>query len=461
MDRTLEALALVRGRVVDSPFTKVVALAEARVGSTLLVDLQPSTPTVWVCVNDDATHAGQDRTSGVWLWVKWCGSRQEGTVDWLQRSRATCCCVLFGNPSRPDQTTGLNRRVQSQHRPTITSVTDRLYSYTPIMSNQPRRIILGFDGIPLTEGLKDRLLEAAISHNALDPQAASIIRNSWTQHTLRYAEEKLLWFRDIASQRSTPSPTNPWGLGFVARRFSQQMRRWHDALSLQVLDNFISNDKPPAAELEWALGKQHYESVGRLHGYRIGFPLFMNALVGLAEQNSPPCRWDVVSTEWSADQIRGVLNPWISRLKEGRHAANRTPMVVANKIRAMETPLPPRYPQLVLYSSIEQRCHIGPVLDAPTKLRAALGLIEMSGGTDSSVIFIGCSVDDHDCLVQFGGVLVRNNTVGASSTLELLERAGYTIPHIGSWTNQHICWASDFSEVISTGYLIDRLSRRE
>lgn len=58
MNRTLETLKLVRRCVLDFSFAKIVALTETRVGSTLLVDLKPSTPTVGVSVNDDATHVG-------------------------------------------------------------------------------------------------------------------------------------------------------------------------------------------------------------------------------------------------------------------------------------------------------------------------------------------------------------------------------------------------------------------
>lgn len=56
MDRALEARELVRHSILDFALPKVLALTETCIGSTLLVDLQPSTPTVWVLVNDDATH---------------------------------------------------------------------------------------------------------------------------------------------------------------------------------------------------------------------------------------------------------------------------------------------------------------------------------------------------------------------------------------------------------------------
>lgn len=213
-------------------------------------------------------------------------------------------------------------------------------------------------------------------------------------------------------------------------------RLWEDVEALRVLQDFNKNDR----HKEWLTGRDYWRYIRDQEG----FGPFMVELVKLTKQNNPACRWDVVCTHWSADQVRGVFDQWLS-LYEG---ADR-PTVIANDIREVETALPSW--ALELHASYEQGT-VGPIQNAIGKLRATEKLLAGPGGR-SQVIYIGFGPFDIQCLSRFGGLIV-GNMMCCNVTAELLREMGFTVPHVQNWRGELICWAHDFYDVLRSGYLI-------
>lgn len=145
------------------------------------------------------------------------------------------------------------------------------------------------------------------------------------------------------------------------------------------------------------------------------------------------CIVHVVSVNWSAAYIRGVLEPW------------GITSIVANEIQ-----LDGSIAALPQDSSPQGREIIGhPKVFATSgdKLEATSDLLNRVGGR--CVGYFGDSTTDLECLDFCGGWVMT--TGGGGSLLRSLRRLGREIPFVSESRDaqSHISWAHDFSEVVA------------
>lgn len=171
---------------------------------------------------------------------------------------------------------------------------------------------------------------------------------------------------------------------------------------------------------------------------RYGFKEFMDHLQSGTSSQSPKVH--VLSVNWSKAYISGVLCGW--------HFSQ----LVANEINSLDGTI--HAPPDVLDGTSSAPDGAGPLVTSDDKLAAAKWLL---GHTEpGSVVYIGDSTTDLECLVAYGGIVMAPD--GRSSLLATLRRLGYEVPHVSESNDQSIRWARDFHEIM-TNHVLASLSR--
>lgn len=141
----------------------------------------------------------------------------------------------------------------------------------------------------------------------------------------------------------------------------------------------------------------------------------------------------VVSVNWSAAYIRGVLEPW------GITSIVANEIQLDGSIAAM--------PQSSNVEDLGNVEHPKVFATSGDKLQATQDLLKRVGGR--CVGYFGDSTTDLECLEFCGGWVVT--TDGGGSLLRSLQRLGRDIPFASESRDaqSHIAWAHDFSEVVA------------
>lgn len=162
---------------------------------------------------------------------------------------------------------------------------------------------------------------------------------------------------------------------------------------------------------------------------RVGFSRWMEAQRGGGDL-APSIH--VVSVNFSASYIRGVLEPWLQNISS----------VIANEVQvdgSITASLQP--PELVTECS-------GALTTSQDKLAVTNHLL--GNGLGPIRLYLGDSTTDLECLIEYGGYALDAD--GRGKLLRTLRRLGYFIPHASSCTSavkaKHICWARDFDEIL-------------
>ncbi|KAL6872311.1 hypothetical protein HDV57DRAFT_520300 [Trichoderma longibrachiatum] len=150
-------------------------------------------------------------------------------------------------------------------------------------------------------------------------------------------------------------------------------------------------------------------------------------------------RVGVISVNWSAAFIRGVLHP----LGEGMP-------VVTNCIARDGTIRGPEgfNGGVRLTTSRDKANVLGELLaKEEEQLRSSSGC--------PTTVYFGDSTTDMECLLKHHGIVIAADAQ-SSSLLQTLERVGVSVPHVGSVQDgegANIAWARDFREVLESGML--------
>ncbi|KAJ4418041.1 hypothetical protein N0V82_005795 [Gnomoniopsis sp. IMI 355080] len=148
----------------------------------------------------------------------------------------------------------------------------------------------------------------------------------------------------------------------------------------------------------------------------------------------------VVSVNWSADYIRGVLEPW------------DITSIIANEIQLDGSIAAIPDCLSTSLSNVEPRKALATSAD---KLGATRHLLQRVGG--QCVGYFGDSTTDLECLHFHGGWVITSD--GGGSLARTLRRLGYNVPCVSEpqGANSDISWAHDFAEVaahITTGRIL-------
>ncbi|KAI9172156.1 CTO1 family protein C17G9.12c [Paramyrothecium foliicola] len=133
----------------------------------------------------------------------------------------------------------------------------------------------------------------------------------------------------------------------------------------------------------------------------------------------------VISVNWSAAFIRGVLQPIDIP-------------VVANEVSGS--------------GKVEGPAFLGGTMtNSEDKLRCLEHILESQGGDKTKMLYFGDSTTDMECLLCGGVAISADETC---SLIKTLRRVGSPVPHIeGAPSRAAVSWARDFYEVLKSGRL--------
>lgn len=159
---------------------------------------------------------------------------------------------------------------------------------------------------------------------------------------------------------------------------------------------------------------------------REGFPNLMEEAARNAWHVS------VLSVNWSASFIRGVLGEWALSA------------VIANEAQADGTIAGPD----ILGGRSEEAL----LTTCSDKARAMKALVQREGLDPEGVVYFGDSVSDTECLTENMGVVISPDT--DSKLMRTFGRIGVDLPYVHhANSSDRLVWASTFKEVLDSRFL--------
>lgn len=263
------------------------------------------------------------------------------------------------------------------------------------------RLILDFDGTITTKDTISHLASAGIAAQKLSRRVQ--LQPKWDRLVKAYLEDY-----DDYKYRFTPSEAKRTRLE-DEKRFLSGLYHVERASLRRVEEAGIFHGMDAAAMRKAGVDALENGDV-QLRG---GF----GRITDLARERGWPV--NVVSVNWSADFVRGVLG---NSVPENNVTANNTRDGIICGPDAL-----------------------GLLVCSPDKLRAMRHL----GGAD---VYFGDSTTDLECLLEAERGVVMGD--GKSSLLHALRRLGFEVPHVGA-TDAKVVWAQSFDEVLDSGMLFN------
>ncbi|EGR46827.1 uncharacterized protein TRIREDRAFT_122860 [Trichoderma reesei QM6a] len=160
-------------------------------------------------------------------------------------------------------------------------------------------------------------------------------------------------------------------------------------------------------------------------------------------------RVGVISVNWSAAFIQGVLHP----LGDGIP-------IITNCISSDGTIKGPEgFNGGVRLTTSRDKANVLGELLAKEEQLLLLHSPSSSSGSPPTTVYFGDSTTDMECLLKHHGIVIAADAQ-SSSLLQTLERVGVSVPHVGSVQDNddggggaNIAWARDFREVLESRVL--------
>lgn len=276
----------------------------------------------------------------------------------------------------------------------------------PTDSRMVQHIIFDFDGTITEDDTIGNIAQAALQWRR-SPEGGGInLEKDWQSIIEAYIQ-------DLAAYDLTQPPEQQRATWEQERVYLHGRRVVEEASLARIQAAGIFTGSSADGRLFQA-GRRDRES-GRTR-IREGFGNYMAILV------ARNVNVHIVSVNWSASYIKGVLEPW------------GITSVIANELQ--------------VDGSIAAPSSTGPFKALATssdKLEATRNLLGTMEG--QCLCYIGDSTTDLECLGEFGGYAVTSD--GGGSLLKALRRLGHRVPHVSAPDDAqpHVLWARDFTEI--------------
>lgn len=277
-----------------------------------------------------------------------------------------------------------------------------------------QHIIFDFDGTITEEDTIGNIAHAALEWRRTPDGGRVDLTQDWQQIVRGYMQ-------DLAAYDTTQPPEQQRTTWQQERDYLRGRRVVEETSLARVRESgifagFSADDRLVEA------GRRDRET-GRTR-IRVGFAVYLT----LARARNHNVH--VVSVNWSAAYIRGVLEPW------------DITSIVANEIQLDGSIA------ASLDSVPESLSSVGPLKALATsfdKLEATKHLLQTVGG--QCIGYFGDSTTDMECLKFFGGWVITSD--GGGSLARTLRRLDNNVPRISEprGPESHISWAHDFTEV--------------
>ncbi|KAH0491545.1 hypothetical protein TgHK011_002970 [Trichoderma gracile] len=295
-------------------------------------------------------------------------------------------------------------------------------------------LIFDFDG---TITAKDTIFQLAQSAISLQTKRSSNnsgnppLQTKWDAIVQAYADQHAAYaesFSPPKHERCTPAQE----LAYLA--------------SLKDTEN-ASLDRVDGSGLFGGLTSEDLFRMGR-HSVESGAVVVRDGFVEMVRlARDKGWRVGVISVNWSAAFIQGVLHP----VGEGIP-------IVTNCISSDGTIHGPEgFNGGVRLTTSRDKANVLGELLAKEEEQQLLLHSSSSSSSGSPTVYFGDSTTDMECLLKHHGIVIAADAL-SSSLLQTLERVGVSVPHVGSVQDcdddgANIAWARDFREVLESRVL--------
>ncbi|KAG8159337.1 hypothetical protein KVR01_010998 [Diaporthe batatas] len=326
----------------------------------------------------------------------------------------------------------------------------------PGNSNMALELIFDFDGTITEADSIASVVDAALSHHkALSPtETFASLTDAW-HHIVRSYLAELDSYHGILDS-TVLGHHHPSSLQVAKAQFSNgQRRRIEQASLLRVQDAGLFRGVP--LQHLYRCGQEHVEK--QIIKLRNGF----SELIDLARGPSSMHSTKVLSVNWSATYIRGVLTR-VGTLPVFANETNPVDGSIMAVPAASADIAAAAWPSVLTVGS--------------DKLSALRCLRRQHHGASTNIppeiVYFGDSTTDLECLLEFGGIVISpraetvqppgnmtsdpsSKAVMGSDLLHVLQTTfRYSVPHVSQYKDELVCWARDFAEVVHSNFLQKR-----
>lgn len=287
-------------------------------------------------------------------------------------------------------------------------------------SNTPGQLVLDFDGTITESDTIDNIAQAALAWRKCDEDERQDLTVQWQEVVSSYFQDLAAY--DAIQPSEEQRTTVEHELAYLRGR-----RAVEQASLTRIAELGLFKDPSGTVPL-FEAGQRD-----RAAGTTTVRPGFSEWIKAHQDSTKPAPDLHIVSVNFSASYIKGVLHPWL-------HAISS---VVANEVQSdgsINTDSSVLLPRTYDTPSVLTTCE--------DKSIATSCLSNQTSGPVKA--YFGDSTTDIECLMQYGGYVLDPN--GQGKLLKTLRRLGYAVPHTSdsgaNSTEKRIRWARNFHEIM-------------